>query len=58
MDRRRTGQARQSPKAALEQLPALVLLERIPIPTLAVLQDGTIVFANGAFAEIVRIMTR
>ena len=39
--------------ATLEQLPALVLLERIPIPTLAVLQDGTIVFANGAFAEMV-----
>jgi PAS domain S-box-containing protein len=53
VDRRRTGQASQSPKATLEQLPALVLLERIPIPTLAVLQDGTIVFANGAFAEMV-----
>ena len=39
--------------ATLEQLPALVLLERIPIPTLAVLRDGTIVFANGAFAEMV-----
>ena len=37
----------------LEQLPALVLLERIPVPTLAVLQDGTIVFANTAFAEMV-----
>ena len=33
---------------ALAQLPALVLLERIPIPTLAVLRDGTIVFANTA----------
>lgn len=33
-------------------MPALVLLERIPVPTLAVLQDGTIVFANTAFAEI------
>lgn len=39
--------------ATLEQLPALVLLERIPIPTLAILRDGTIVFANGAFAEMV-----
>jgi PAS domain S-box-containing protein len=38
---------------ALEQLPALVLLERIPVPTLAVLRDGTIVFANRAFAEMV-----
>ena len=53
MDRRRTVQASRSPMEALEQLPALVLLERIPVPTLAVLQDGTIVFANGAFAEMV-----
>ncbi|UQX12973.1 PAS domain-containing protein [Candidatus Mycobacterium methanotrophicum] len=37
----------------LARLPALVLLERIPVPTLAVLQDGTIVFANCAFAEMV-----
>jgi hypothetical protein len=43
VDRRRTVQASQSPREALEQLPALVLLERIPVPTLAVLQDGTIV---------------
>jgi hypothetical protein len=43
VDRRRTAQASQSPREALEQLPALVLLERIPVPTLAVLQDGTIV---------------
>src|SRR5580693_9722684 len=53
VDRRRTVQASQSPIEALEQLPALVLLERIPVPTLAVLQDGTIVFSNTAFAEMV-----
>jgi PAS domain-containing protein len=53
MDRRCTAPTSQSPIATLEQLPALVLLERIPIPTLAVLQDGTIVFADGAFAEMV-----
>jgi PAS domain S-box-containing protein len=53
MERRRTEPASKSPMATLEQLPALVLLERIPIPTLAVLQDGTIVFANSAFAEMV-----
>jgi PAS domain S-box-containing protein len=53
MDRRRTVQASRSPMEALEQLPALVLLERIPVPTLAVLRDGTIVFANSAFAEMV-----
>src|ERR1700738_5224094 len=53
VDRRRTEQASRSPREALEQLPALVLLERIPVPTLAVLQDGTIVFANKSFAEMV-----
>lgn len=52
VDRRRTAQASRSPMEVLEELPALVLLERIPVPTLAVLQDGTIVFANTAFAEI------
>lgn len=52
VDRRRTVQASPSPIEALKQLPALVLLERIPVPTLAVLQDGTIVFANTAFADI------
>ena len=53
VDRRRTVQASQSPIEALEQLPALVLLERFQVPTLAVLHDGTIVFANPAFAEMV-----
>jgi PAS domain S-box-containing protein len=52
VDRRRTAQASPSPIEALKELPALVLLERIPVPTLAVLEDGTIVFANRAFAEI------
>jgi PAS domain S-box-containing protein len=53
VDRRRTVKGSRSPREALEQLPALVLLERIPVPTLAVLRDGTIVFANKAFAEMV-----
>ncbi len=37
----------------MEQLPALVVLERIPVPVLAVHQDGSILFANTAFAEMV-----
>ncbi len=53
VDGRRTTQASPPPMEVLSQLPALVLLERIPVPTLAVLQDGTIVFSNGAFAEMV-----
>jgi PAS domain S-box-containing protein len=52
VDRRRTAEASRPPLEVLKELPALVLLERIPVPTLAVLQDGTIVFANTAFAEI------
>jgi PAS domain S-box-containing protein len=53
VERRRTAPASGSPLEALEQLPTLVLLERIPVPTLAVLRDGTIVFANRAFADMV-----
>jgi PAS domain S-box-containing protein len=53
VDRRRTARPSQPPLEALQQLPALVLLERVPVPTLAVLQNGTIVFANTAFAEMV-----
>ncbi|ELB91541.1 PAS domain-containing protein [Rhodococcus opacus] len=36
----------------LEQLPALVLLERLPVPVLAVESDGTVVHANSAFEEM------
>ena len=38
--------------ATLKQLPALVVLERIPVPVLAIGPDGTILFANRAFAEM------
>ena len=37
----------------LTQLPALVVLERIPVPVLAIAQDGSILFTNTAFAEMV-----
>ena len=37
----------------LKQLPALVALERIPVPVLAIGHDGGILFANTAFAEMV-----
>lgn len=43
----------QSPMTTLKQLPALVVLERIPVPVLAVGDDGTILFTNTAFAEMV-----
>ncbi len=36
----------------LTRLPALVVLERLPVPTLAMARDGIILFANTAFAEM------
>lgn len=37
----------------LRDMPALVVLERLPTPALAVDRAGTILFANGAFREMV-----
>jgi PAS domain S-box-containing protein len=37
----------------LKQLPALVVLERLPVPMLAIGHDGSIAFANTAFAAMV-----
>jgi PAS domain S-box-containing protein len=53
VERRRNGHADQSPMDTLKQLPALVVLERIPVPVLAIAQDGAVVFANSAFSEMV-----
>jgi PAS domain S-box-containing protein len=36
----------------LKDLPALVVLERFPVPVLAIAEDGAILFANAAFAEM------
>jgi PAS domain S-box-containing protein len=49
---RRRNRPAQSPMATLRQLPALVLLERIPVPVLAVADDGSILFTNTAFATM------
>jgi PAS domain S-box-containing protein len=38
--------------ALLKELPALVVLERLPVPVLAIAEDGTILFANAAFADM------
>jgi PAS domain S-box-containing protein len=38
--------------ALLKELPALVVLERFPVPVLAIAGDGTLLFANAAFAEM------
>jgi hypothetical protein len=40
------------PIAALKELPALEVLEALPVPVLAIRQDGSILFANGVFAEM------
>lgn len=53
MERRRNRQQDQSPTDTLKELPALVVLERIPVPVLAIGHDGSILFTNSAFAQMV-----
>jgi PAS domain S-box-containing protein len=53
VERRRSRKAGDSPTEILTSLPAVVVLERIPVPTLAMVRDGMILFANSAFAEMV-----
>ena len=53
IERRHNGGSGGSPMDMLTRLPAVVVLERIPVPTLAMARDGTILFANTAFAEMV-----
>jgi PAS domain S-box-containing protein len=52
VERRRDGVGSQDAMALLKELPALVVLERFPVPVLAIAEDGTILFANAAFAEM------
>jgi PAS domain S-box-containing protein len=51
VERRRNPQSSE-PLTTLQQLPALVVLERIPVPVLAIGNDGGILFTNTAFAEM------
>ena len=53
VERRRNGSSGDSPMDILTRLPAVVVLERSPIPSLAMARDGIILFANTAFAEMV-----
>ncbi|MGO9224243.1 PAS domain S-box protein, partial [Mycobacterium sp.] len=53
VERRRNGTSGDSPMDILTRLPAVVVLERVPVPTLAMVRDGKILFANTAFAEMV-----
>ena len=52
VERRRDDKANQQPMTLLKALPALVVLERFPVPVLAIAEDGEILFANSAFAEM------
>jgi PAS domain S-box-containing protein len=51
-ERRRPRPVDQSPLEVLLQMPALVVLERLPEPALAIDREGTILFANGAFCDM------
>lgn len=53
VERRRSGSPSDTPADILTRLPAVVVLERIPVPTVAMARDGSILFANTAFAEMV-----
>ena len=53
IERRRNGGSCGSPMEILRCLPAVVVLERFPIPSLAMTRDGVILFANTAFGEMV-----
>jgi PAS domain S-box-containing protein len=53
VERRRSGRSGGSPMDVLRRLPAVVVLERIPVPSVAMARDGIILFANTAFAEMV-----
>jgi PAS domain S-box-containing protein len=53
LERRRDERSSDSPMDILTRLPAVAVLERIPVPALAVARDGIILFANTAFAEMV-----
>lgn len=52
IERRRNGGSCASSMEILTRLPAVVVLERFPIPSLAMTRDGIILFANTAFAEM------
>ena len=53
VERRRSGSPGDSPMDIFTRLPAVVVLERIPVPSLAMARDGILLFANSAFAEMV-----
>jgi PAS domain-containing protein len=53
IERRRNSGPGDSSMDILRRLPAVVVLERLRVPSLAMARDGMILFANTAFAEMV-----
>ena len=53
IERRSPRPPGQLPIDELQRMPALVVLERLPAPALAVDRVGTILFANGSFCDMV-----
>src|ERR1700761_9449422 len=53
VERRRPKPPDQLPIDDLQRMPALVVLERLPAPAVAVDRVGTILFANGSFCDMV-----
>lgn len=53
IERRRPKPPGQLPIEALQEMPALVVLERLPAPALAADRAGTILFANSGFCDMV-----
>jgi PAS domain S-box-containing protein len=53
IERRRPRPPDQLPIDELQWMPALIVLERLPAPALAVDRVGTVLFANGSFCEMV-----
>ena len=53
IERRRSGGPGDSPMDILMRLPAVVVFERIPVPSLAMARDGILLFANSSFADMV-----
>ncbi len=53
VERRGNHRDDQSPVDTLKELPALVALDRMPVPVLAIGHDGSLLFTNSAFAEMV-----
>ena len=51
-ERRRVAWSHRPPLASLDELPTRIVLERLPVPVIAVETDGHVLFVNSAFAGL------